>query len=524
MNSATAAIAEQPSESPDRVSELERLVAQLRQENQLLQQKLHYALHRQFGRSSERFDAGQSELFEAAPPAERLDDDEEEFTEEVVVQRKKGGRRKAPKDLPRVRIEHDLADADKRCGCGACLERIGEETSEQYDVIPPVFRVLEHVRFKYACPACEEHGVSTVPKTTVDPLPRHQVSAGLLAWLGTSKYVDGLPLHRVSAILSNRFGVSFTSTTLAQWMIKVSEDRFAPLLTLMDSYLLQVDYLHADETTVQVLDEPDRHAWQQSYFWIRVSGTGPPIIRVDYAPSRSGAVAERLLSGFKGYLQTDAYAGYYGVVARAGVTAVGCLAHARRRFDAVLKSVGRHSKKPQAGLAREALAFIRRLYQIEQAIKGKSPQERLRRRQTDSQAVLDEFAQWRQQHLARAAAEGGTLAKAFGYLGNQWEALTRFVEDERLELDNNRAERHIRPIANGRKVWLFARSQRGAHASAAWYSIVETAKANGLEPYHYLRWLLSELPRYQRQGLALDALLPWNVTREQISAPSPGRG
>jgi len=150
--------------------------------------------------------------------------------------------------------------------------------------------------------------------------------------------------------------------------------------------------------------------------------------------------------------------------------------------------------------------------------------ERLHRRQTESQAVLDEFDQWRKRHLERAVAFGGALAKAFGYLGNQWASLIRFVEDERLQLDNNRAERHIRPIANGRKVWLFARSQRGAHASAAWYSIVETAKANGLEPYHYLRWLLTELPHYQQQGLALDALLPWNVMPEQIKAPAQGWG
>jgi transposase len=522
MNAAAAAIAKQPAESPERVAELEDLVAPQRREIQLLREKLHYALHRQFGRSAERFDAGQSELFDP-PTDEDLGRDVDDDTTEIVVRRKKGGRRKAPKDLPRVRVEHDLPEADKQCRCGACLTRIGEETTEQYDVIPPVFRVLEHVRFKYACPVCDDHGVTTAPKASPDPLPRHQVSAGLLAWLGTSKYVDGLPLHRVAAILAKRFGVDFTSTTLAQWMIKAGEELFAPLLGLLDSHLLQVDYLHVDETTVQVLDEPDRYAWQKSYFWVRVTGTGPPIIRVDYAPSRAGAVAEGLLSGFKGYLQTDAYAGYNGVSGCADVTAVGCLAHARRRFDAVLKSVGQHSKRPEAVLARDALAFIRRLYQIEKAIKGKPSAERLRRRQTDSQAVLDEFAHWREHHLDRVAAFGGALARAFGYLGNHWDALTRFVEDERLQLDNNRAERHIRPIATGRKVWLFARSQRGAHASAAWYSIVETAKANSLEPYHYLRWLLSELPRYQQQGLALDALLPWNVAPEQIKAPSPGR-
>jgi transposase/uncharacterized coiled-coil protein SlyX len=518
MNSAAEAYIELPSDIPEDVSELKRLVTQQQREIRLLQEKLSYALHRQFGRSSEQFNPNQSELFD--PPPDALIHADEEETETVVVKRKKGGRRKPPKDLPRVRVEHDLPDGEKQCACGTCLERIGEETSEQYDVIPPVFRVLEHVRFKYACPACDAHGVTTARKTTPDPLPRHQVSPGLLAWLGTSKYVDGLPLHRIAGILGKRFGVNFTSTTLAQWMIKASEELFTPMLQLIEMHIRQVDYLHADETTVQVLDEPERYAWQKSYFWIRVTGTGPPMIRVNYSPSRAGSVASELLSGHKGYLQTDAYPGYNVITSAKDVTAVGCMAHARRKFDDVLKSVGRHSKQPAAVLAREALTYIRRLYQIEKAIKGKSSEVRLQRRQ----AVLDEFDQWRKQHLERVGVIGGALAKAFGYLGNQWETLTRFVEDERLQLDNNKAERHIRPIANGRKVWLFAKSQRGAHASAAWYSIVETAKANGLEPYHYLCWLFSELPRYQKQGLALDPLLPWNVTPEQIKAPDSTRG
>jgi len=520
LSTATATV-DKTSEQGDEVVALKQVIAQQQREIQLLREKLHYALHRQFGRSSERFDANQSELFE--PPSQELVERAEEETE-ILVRRKKGGRRKPSKELPRVRIEHDLPESEKRCHCGACLQRMGEEITEQYDVIPPAFQVLEHVRFKYACPACDEHGVKTAAKETPDPLPRHQVSPGLLAWLGTSKYVDGLPLHRVAAILGKRFGVAFTSTTLAQWMIKASEELLVPLLLLLETYLLRVDYLHADETTVQVLDEPQRYAWQKSYFWIRVTGTGPPIIRVDYAPSRAGAVAEGLLAGFRqGYLQTDAYPGYNGVIAQPGVTAVGCLAHARRRFDAVLKAHGRNSPRAEAVLAREALAFIRRLYRIEHEIQGQSPEARLQRRQTDSQAVLDEFAQWRDQHLDRAAAYGGALAKAFGYLTNQWDKLTAFVQDERLQLDNNRAERHIRPIASGRRAWLFARSPKGAHASAAWYSIVETAKANGLEPYHYLKWLFTEMPRYLQQGLALDPLLPWNVTPDQIKAPSSTR-
>lgn len=523
MDSATSRNIDEPAESLNEVTELKEVVAQQAREIQLLQEKLHYLLHRHFGRSTEQGNTDQGELF--APPEQETGDPEESDTEEITYTRKKGGRVKPPKHLPRVRVEHDLSEADKHCTCGACLQRIGEEVSEQYDVIPPVFQVLEHVRFKYACPACDATGVKTAAKTSPDPLPRHQVSPGLLAWLGASKYVDGLPLHRVAKILDKRFGVAFTSTTLAQWMIKASEELLTPLLLLAETYFAQIDYLHVDETTVQVLDEPDRYAWQKSYFWVRVSGTGPPIIRVDYDPSRAGSVADRLLSVFKGgYLQTDAYAGYNGVVAQPEVVAVGCMAHARRRFDAVLKAVGKHSRRPEAQLAREALGFIRRLYTIEKAIKGKSPVERLRRRQNDSQTVLDEFEQWWRQHLDRAASTGGSLAKAFTYLSNQWDKLTVFVQDERLNLDNNRAERHIRPIANGRKSWLFARSQKGAHASAAWYSIVETAKANGLEPYHYLKWLFTELPRCLQQEQALDPLLPWNVTPEQIRAPTSARG
>jgi len=523
MNSATSPIAADAEEPLDEVAALKAVVARQQRDIQRLQEKLHYLLHRQFGRRAEQLSPDQRELFE--PPATEVTDDTAQAdTEEITYTRKKGGRARPPKHLPRVRVEHDLPEADKHCTCGACLERIGEEVSEQYDVIPPVFQVLEHVRFKYACPDCEATGVKTAAKTTPDPLPRHQVSPGLLAWLGTSKYVDGLPLHRVAQMLDQRFGVALTSTTLAQWMINTHDALLAPLLHVVEGYFTRVDYLHADETTLQVLDEPDRYAWQKSYLWVRMTGTGPPIIRVDYDPSRAGAVAERLLSGFKGYLQTDAYAAYNGAVAQPEVMAVGCLAHARRRFDAVLKAIGQHSPRPEACLAREALGFIRRLYGIEKAIKGKSADERLARRQSDSQAVLDDFEAWWRQHLDHAASTGGTLAKAFTYLSNQWDKLTVFVQDERLQLDNNRAERHIRPIAQGRHAWLFARSQKGAHASAAWNSIVETAKANGLEPYHYLKSLFTELPSYLQQGRELDPLLPWNVTPEQIKTPATARG
>ena len=294
MSSAVEIIQNTPSDQAEIIAELshtnaelQRTIALQQRQIQQLTDRLQYVLHGRFGRSSERFDGLQSDMFSPGTDEQPSEQSEPEL-EQITYTRKKGGRHRPPKDLPRVRIEHDLPEREKRCGCGSCLERIGEQTSEQYDVIPPVFRVLEHVRFKYACPVCEEHGVTTAPKTTPDPLPRHQVSPGLLAWLGTSKYVDGLPLHRITNILAKRFGVKFTSTTLSQWMIKSNELLFKPLLAVMEKRLLQVDYLHADETTVQVLDEPERYAWQKSYFWIRLTGTGPPILLVNYSPSRGG--------------------------------------------------------------------------------------------------------------------------------------------------------------------------------------------------------------------------------------------
>ena len=409
-----------------------------------------------------------------------------------------------------MRIEHDLSEADKRCGCGACRERIAEERSEQYDIVPPRFQVLEHVRYTYACPNCDQ-GMVTAPKAP-DPLPRSQVSPGLLAWVGAGKFVDGLPLHRQARILEQRFGVGFTRTTLSNWVIMAAQRLLVPFIKAMEPHLLSRDYLHVDETTLQVLDEPERYAWQKSYLWVRATGagTGPPILLVDYSPTRAGSVATGLLDGFAGYLHVDGYSGYNEIAARDTVVVLGCWAHARRKFDAVIKSAGRLSR--EGALARQALAHIQQLYRIEKAHKDRPPEIKRVRRQTESRTVLDQLRQWLDEHLESAARSGGALAKACGYLANQWPRLVSFVEDGRLQLDNNRAERHIRPIAVGRKTWLFCQSQAGAHATAAWYSVVETAKANGWEPYHYLRWLFTELPKRLDEGRPLDPLFPWNTT------------
>ncbi len=500
---------EPPNNPLDPLTEMRQTIAFLTRENRLLQEKIHYLLHHRFGAKSEGYTGGQISLFDDANIVEAPKEEEILVPEHT---RKKGGRRKPGIDFPRVRIEHDLPEAEKQCACGGYLTRIDEEVSEQYDVVPPVFQVLQHVRFKYACPQCDQ-GMKTAPGALA-PLPRCQVSPGLLAWLGTGKFVDHLPLHRQAAILEKRFGIPFTRTTLADWMIKVADRLLVLLVEAMEVRLLSRDYLHMDETTLQVLDEPGRRAEQKSYLRVRATGADLPIILMHYSPSGAGSVADGLLKGFKGYLQTDGYPGYNGVASDPDVTQPGCRAHVRRKFDAAAKALALADLSSQA---REALIYIRRLYRIEKEIEDEPPDKKRAYRQVKSQAVLDEFRCRIDGTLPKAVSYGGALAVAYVYLHNQRPKLIRFIEDGRLKLDNNTVERHVRPVALGRKNWLFCQSQAGARATAIWYSVVSTAQANGLEPYRYLHKVFTEIPRSLAAGRPVDDLLPWNINREDLA-------
>jgi len=428
--------------------------------------------------------------------------------------RKTGGRRIPPKNLPHIRIEHDLPEEKKRCTCGHCLTRIGEDISFQYDVIPPKFQVLENVKFKYACSnsTCR-HAPVTAQQEPPPPLPRTQASPSILAWIGTGKFVDGLALNRIAGIMEKRFGVPFTSTTLADWMIKGAETIISPLVAAMEAALSEHDYLHIDETTYQVLKEEGRTAKQKSYFWCRVTGSqGHQVVLMHYSPSRAGSVANALLDGFNGYLQADGYAGYNATASRAEIVMLGCWAHARRKFDAASKAGAPGAEK----IARDGLKLIRNLYHIDNKEKDKPPDERWQYRQKVIKPHLSSIRTWIDEHQDRAMSYGGLLATAFTYIHNQWPKLITFLLDGRLQLDNNKAERHIRPIATGRKVWLFSQSEAGAKATALWFSLVETAKANGLEPYWYLRKVFEDMPVYLRDGKSVGDLLPWNIDPEEL--------
>lgn len=468
---------------------------------------------RKYGVRSEK-SPDQHELFNEAELCEvaeeilaELDQEKTHSTTDTDIHKKKPGRKPLPKELPRIRIEHDLADSEKRCTCGCERTLIGEELSEQLDIIPAKIQVLVHVRKKYACKQCEQ-GINTA-QLPPQPIPKSNASPGLLAHIAVSKYQDALPLYRLEAIL-HRTGVDIPRNTLALWMIKVGT-LIQPLLNLMNEQLLAYPVMHGDETTVQVLNERGKPARGKSYMWIRVGGPPTQAIRLfHYADSRRGAVVSDLLAGYQGYLQTDDYAGYNAVCSENAITQLGCWAHARRKFVEAQKASGKNKK---TGKAAVAISLIAKLYAIEKNIKELAPEEKYQIRQQEALPQLQKIRDWLDTTL-HSTLPKGLLGKALSYMEKNWEKLRVYTRDGRLSIDNNPAENAIRPFVIGRKNWLFSASVQGATSSANLYSLIETAKANGQEPYAYLRHVFTELSKAECVE-QIEALLPWNVVSLQ---------
>jgi transposase len=511
---------------PDEIDALKAIIAHDRathttalsardEEIERLRSQLRLLLAQRFGAKSERVegDSSQLGLFDEAEVDAAAETEEDSATVTTVAghTRARGHRRPLPAHLPREEIIHDLLDADKICPRdGTRLEVMGEEASEQLDIVPASIRVLHHRRLKYACPCCRQH-VVTAPMPA-QPIPKSQASAGLLASVATAKYADAQPLYRQSTQFE-RIGFDASRQTLARWMVQCG-DLVQPLINLLRDRLLESAYIRMDETTVQVLKEPGKTAQSTSYLWVQQSGEREhPVVLYDYAPSRAGAVPVALLGSFNGYLQTDGYAGYHAVVAANGITPLYCFAHARRYFIEALKALGLNPNKlplkppDKARRPLKALGFIRHLYAIEHRIREASPAERLTARQADSVPVLHDLRAWLVETIPKVVP-GSPLGKALGYLDRHWDGLIRYCEDGRLEIDNNRCENAIRPFVTGRKNWLFSDTVKGARSSANLFSLIETAKANGLEPYAYLRHAFSLLPAATTVA-DIEALLPW---------------
>jgi transposase len=481
-----------------------------------LEEQIRLMRHQQFGVRSEKAPGNQTHLFNEAELAALESEGEEEPVSEVTVTRsvkkRSGGRQALPPELPRVRVEHDLDEADKHCACGCQMVRIGEETSEQLEIIPAQIQVIQNVRFKYACKVCEE-GIKSVALPP-QPIPKSNAAPGLLAYLITAKFMDALPLHRQETIF-RRLGIDLHRATLARWVIRAGQ-LIQPLLNLLQERINEYDIQHMDETRIQVLKENDRVASAQSQMWVQRGG--PPdetIIRYHYDPSRGRAVADRLLEGFQGYVQTDGHSAYQKL--RPGIIQVGCWAHARRKFDEALKA---QPKGKRSGKAQMGLSFIQKLYAIEKRIADQTPEVRQQQREQLAKPVIEKLQAWMMKSLTEVPPTSKT-GKALVYLNNQWPSLLHYLEDGRLNIDNNPAENAIRPFVLGRKNWLFADTPAGAHASAALYSLIETAKANDLEPYQYLRHVFKELPKAQSVSV-IESLLPFNIDREKLNQTAAG--
>lgn len=465
---------------------------------------------KQFGASSEKLDAIQPDIFsdsEAEPDAEMSTD--EQNTVIVAEHQRKTKRASIPKELPRIDIIHDLSDEEKFCPHdGTALKHIGAETHEQLDIIPAKIQVLNHIRLKYACPCCEKYLVTA--SKPAQPIEKSIASPGLLAFIAIQKYVDALPLYRQIEGFK-RIGIELDRSTLADWMQKCGL-LLQPLVNLIHDKVLEQKYLHMDETIVQVLNEPDKAAQSQSYMWV-LRSTLPTCVAVlfHYEPTRSGSVPSLLLRDFTGVLMVDGYTGYNAVCVNNGITRLGCWAHARRKFieaQKVHRSAGR--PKGKVGKADQGLAYIQSLYRIEQTLNDKTANEKYNARQEQSLPVLDKLKDWLEKSLPKTPPQT-PIGKALTYLHNQWPHLIRYVRDGDYPLDNNAAENAIRPFVIGRKNWLFSASQKGATASANLYSIIETAKANDLEPYAYLKQVFTDLPNAKTLE-QIEMLLPWNYT------------
>lgn len=488
----------------------QRLQAAYEQRVQQLYEQLRLARRRLFGPSSESH-AGQGWLFDEAE-AQAVESGEAEARVDFPVSplaadtaaapRRRGKRQPLPAELPRVDVMHEVPETERTCACGTPMVAIGEEVSEQLDIVPMQIRVLRHIRKRYGCPA-GVHAPVTAP-APAQVLPKSNASNDLLTMLLTTKYVDGLPLARFEYVLG-RAGVTVPRQTLARWVIGTAA-ALQPLANLLRDTLLDAAVIHMDETPVQVLKEAGRAATSQSYMWVQRGGPpDKPVVLFDYDPSRSGQVPQRLLAGWRGYLMTDGYEGYNAVVAYEGLEHLGCWVHARRRFVDAAKL----QPKGKRGRADQAIAFIGQLYGIERELRDQSVAERFAARQTHSLPVLAELRCWLDESLPLVPPKTA-LGEALAYLQTYWPRLIRYTERGDLPLDNNAAENAIRPFVVGRKAWLFCDTPAGAHASALIYSLIETAKANGLEPFTWLRRVLRRLPQASTAD-HYEALLPWNL-------------
>ena len=420
-----------------------------------------------------------------------------------------------PEGTPTEVVEHRLPEEKLVCeACGNQMVEIGKEVHRSLQMKPAQFWIREDVYYTYACKNCEqETGEANIAKAAKEPalLPGSFASAEAVAYLAAQKFVMYSPLYRLEQEF-NRQGLKLSRQTMANWLLNTSEKWLRPVYDVLREQLCRELVLHADETTLQVLKEPGRSSTSKSYMWLyRTSGCAKQaIVLYEYQSTRKAEHAEAFLKGFSGWLHADGYQGYHKLPEN--IRVVGCWAHARRKFDEALQTLPKEMQKDAPAAIGEC--YCSRLFKLEEAFAELTPEERYEKRLEQEKPVLDALLSWANEMQVKTAPKSA-MGRAIHYLLEQWPYLTRYLEDGRLELSNNRAERSIKPFVMGRKNWLFANTPGGAQASAVIYSLIETAKENGLDPYRYLLWILQNAPGLSETDEAwAEQFTPANAPQE----------
>lgn len=487
---------------------------------QILEEYLRLATVKKFCASSEKLPF-QADLFDEAELEVALSDLEDQLPDDDQTGGS-GSKKKRNRDfsdtLPRKRIELLLSDEERAGAERSFFSKVKEEL----EYIPAQLNVLEYWQekavFRSEDSAGEPAEQIVAAQRPVHPLGKCFASPSLLTYILVAKYADGLPLYRLEGMF-RRYDAEISRSNMAQWMIKLA-DVFQPLINLMRECQNSSRYIHADETRIQVLKEDGKTAQSDKWMWVTCGGPPrQPLILFEYDPSRSGQVAERILDGFQGILQADGYSGYASVCRQNHIQRIGCWDHARRKFVEAVKATDSKKKQGKASKADVALSKIRKLYRIEKEIKEYDETDRYRIRQQQSLPILHDFKKWLEYNLGKVMKSSLTR-KAMEYTLNQWEYLIGYCDHGYLSISNARAENAIRPFAVGRKAWLFADTPQGARASAICYSLVETAKANQIEPYSYIEYILNQIGAADTLE-KIEALLPCNVPGEHVKKITP---
>lgn len=490
----------------DAVQELHELIQRLQGEirfDKTRNEALNFEIARlkrwRFGTSSESLDnTTQAVLFDAIVADTALEDraaqDEVKKPPPAAPHAKRQAVRQAlPAGLPRVERHHEIEAT--HCACGQALKRIGQEVTEQLDCVPAQFFVLRHIRGKYACACCQTLQAAPMPTQMIDkgiPAP------GLLAQVVVAKHDDHLPLYRQTEIYA-RSGVHIPRSSMAQW-IGICGVRLTPLAEALRDFIVGHGVVHADETPIKLL-APGKGKTSRAYVWVyrTTNFVAQRAVLYDFSTGRGGENARRVLQGFAGTLVSDDFSGYHALQSQ-GVTAALCMAHARRKLLEAHQFNG-------SEIAGHAVALIARLYEVERQARELEPEARRLWRQQHAKPVAEALHTWlseQRQKLAKA----DVTAKAIDYSLSNWRGLTRYIDDGHVPIDNNAAENAVRPLAVGRKNWLFVGSQQAGERAAVVLSLIESAKLNGHDPWAYLKDVFERLPTLKQRDLA--QLLPHN--------------